>query len=71
MALMGVVGWIVNYLLTLTFPLLLAAIAVGGVFALYAIINCLGLWILAKKIPETKQKSLEEIDRIFQEGIKK
>ena len=57
--------WTACAALTLTFPYLQAGLGTAGTFWLYGAI-CLGsLFFLAKALPETKGRSLEEIERIL------
>ena len=56
--------WVGCYLLTLTFPMLMKWLSGSGTFWLYAIICCSGALFIAKCIPETKGKTLEEIEKI-------
>jgi sugar porter (SP) family MFS transporter len=55
--------WIACFILTFTFPLLEGAIGTGNTFWLYAAICMLGFVFVRKKLPETKGKSLEQIER--------
>jgi len=48
--------------LTYTFPLLNKLLNASGTFWLYGLICLLGFWFILKKLPETKGKSLEEIE---------
>ena len=54
--------WIACFVLTYTFPLLNAALGAAGTFWSYAAICVAGLLFLFFKLPETKGKSLEEIE---------
>ena len=54
--------WAACFLLTYTFPLLNAALKAYGTFWTYAIICLTGLIFLAASLPETKGKTLEEIE---------
>ena len=54
--------WIACFILTYTFPLLNASISTAGVFFLYAIICLAGLLFLFRRLPETRNRSLEEIE---------
>ncbi len=54
--------WIASFLLTYTFPLLNSTFGASGTFWLYGMICIAGLLFIYKKLPETKGKSLEEIE---------
>ena len=54
--------WAACFVLTYTFPLLNAAIGAAGVFFLYASICLAGLVYLFLRLPETRNRSLEEIE---------
>ncbi len=54
--------WIACFILTYTFPLLNAAISTAGVFFVYAAICLAGLLFLYRRLPETRNRSLEEIE---------
>lgn len=62
MAVATVSLWLSSFLLTYTFPLLNDAFGASGTFWLYGIICIAGLTFIYKKLPETKGKSLEEIE---------
>jgi len=54
--------WIACFILTYTFPLLNKGFGAAGTFWLYAVICLFGFLFILKKLPETKGKSLEEIE---------
>jgi sugar porter (SP) family MFS transporter len=54
--------WIACFVLTYTFPLLNAGLGAAGTFWVYAGICIAGFAFIALKLPETKGKSLEEIE---------
>ncbi|GJM65057.1 MFS transporter [Persicobacter diffluens] len=54
--------WISSFLLTYTFPILNSSFGASGTFWLYGIICGLGFVFIQAKLPETKGKSLEEIE---------
>jgi SP family sugar porter-like MFS transporter len=54
--------WIACFLLTYTFPILNAALGAAGTFWIYAFICLLGLLFLYSRLPETKGRTLEEIE---------
>ena len=62
MAIATVSLWLASFLLTYTFPLLNQAFGASGTFWLYGIICLGGLLFIYKRLPETKGKSLEEIE---------
>ena len=51
--------------LSITFPMMLARLGVIGSFGLYAGLNVLALILIFLFLPETKQRTLEELDYIF------
>lgn len=55
--------WAACFVLTYTFPLLNKALQASGTFWLYGIICVFGFWFILKKLPETKKKSLEQIEK--------
>lgn len=57
--------WTACFVLTYTFPLLAKTLQVSGTFWLYGVICIFGFWFILKKLPETKGKSLEEIEKEF------
>ena len=54
--------WIASFALTYTFPLLSRALGSGGIFFTYGFICLVGLAFVAAFVPETKGRSLEEIE---------
>ncbi|MDD5183935.1 MAG: sugar porter family MFS transporter [Paludibacter sp.] len=57
--------WIACFILTYTFPLLNKSLGAAGTFWVYAGICVLGFVFVLRKLPETKGKSLEEIERMI------
>jgi sugar porter (SP) family MFS transporter len=55
--------WIACFILTYTFPILNANLGSAGTFWLYAAICVAGFLFILRKLPETKGKSLEAIER--------
>ena len=55
--------WIACFLLTYTFPILNAKLGPAGTFWLYAAICVAGFLFIFAKLPETKGKTLEQIER--------
>jgi len=57
--------WIACFVLTFTFPLLNKSFGAAGTFWVYAGICLLGFFFIMKRLPETKGKSLEEIEKMI------
>jgi sugar porter (SP) family MFS transporter len=57
--------WLACFLLTYTFPMLNARLGAAGTFWLYAVICAAGFLLILFKLPETKGKTLEEIETDF------
>lgn len=55
--------WLASFGLTYTFPILNKALNASGTFWLYAVISISGFLFILKKLPETKGRSLEEIEK--------
>jgi len=55
--------WIACFILTYTFPIMNAKLGPSGTFWLYAGICAAGFFYIFLKLPETKNKSLEQIER--------
>lgn len=60
--------WIASFVLTYTFPILNKWLNASGTFWLYAFICITGFLFILKKLPETKGKSLEEIEKLETEN---
>ncbi|MDD3322233.1 MAG: sugar porter family MFS transporter [Paludibacter sp.] len=65
MALATFALWIASFILTYTFPLLNKSFGAAGTFWVYAGICLLGFIFILRKLPETKGKTLEEIEKII------
>lgn len=65
MSLAAVSLWIGNFSLTFTFPAIKENLGWTLNFWLYAVICLIGLLVVVFKLPETKGKSLEEIEKIL------
>ena len=55
--------WAGCFTLTYTFPILNQLLKASGTFLLYGFICILGFWFILNSLPETKGKSLEEIEK--------
>ena len=54
--------WVANALITWTFPRMMETLGGGGTYTIYGTLNLVIAVILFKIMPETKDKSLEEIE---------
>jgi len=54
--------WSACFVLTYTFPILNELLKASGTFWLYGFICLLGFWFIFKRLPETKGRSLEQIE---------
>jgi sugar porter (SP) family MFS transporter len=55
--------WIACFVLTYTFPLLNRRLGPAGTFGLYAAICAAGFLFISRRLPETKGKTLEQLER--------
>ncbi|KAI9793025.1 MAG: hypothetical protein M1833_000846 [Piccolia ochrophora] len=65
MSLATATTWFFNFVLSITWPSLRAAFTNQGAFSWYAIWNIIGWWLVLLFVPETKGKTLEELDQVF------
>lgn len=63
MALATFMNWLSNYLVATTFLSLVHGIGEGQTFILFGVISIIAFFFVLKMVPETKGKSLEEIQR--------
>lgn len=64
-SLVGVVNSAVSFLVQLVFPWELATLGAAMTFLIYGICAAVGLVLVLRYLPETKGKSLEEVERSF------
>lgn len=57
--------WMASFVLTYTFPLMNSGLGSYGTFWIYCGITAMGFVYIKLKLPETKGKSLEEIESLF------
>jgi MFS transporter, SP family, xylose:H+ symportor len=55
--------WIASFFLTFTFPILNRRLGTAGTFWIYGCICLIGFFFVLARVPETKGKTLEEIER--------
>lgn len=64
LSIMTFFSWASNYLVVLTFPHLLSFTGISFTLLLYLVISAVALWIFYRYLPETKGKSLEELEKL-------
>ena len=62
LAVAGLFQWGSNFLITWTFPMLLAGIGLAGAYGLYALAAFLSIFFVLKYVHETKGKELEQME---------
>lgn len=55
--------WVACFVLTYTFPILNEIVGASGTFWLYSLICLAGFIFIWTKLPETKEKTLEELEK--------
>ena len=62
MSLAIMANWIANYIVSLTFLTLIEVATSAGAFFVYALICAFAFWFIHRFVPETKGKTLEQIE---------
>jgi major inositol transporter-like SP family MFS transporter len=57
--------WTVNAAISFAFPIVNEALGSTGTFALFVIVNLISLFFVARTVPETRGRSLEQIENDF------
>jgi len=65
MSLATATTWFFTFVLSVTWPSLLKKFKPQGAFAWYAVWNIIGFLGVLFLVPETKGKTLEELDQVF------
>lgn len=65
MSLATATTWFFNFVLSVTWPSLQQAFTPQGAFGWYAGWNIIGFFLVLFLVPETKEKTLEELDSVF------
>jgi hypothetical protein len=64
-------NWLFNFIVSLTFLLLIDALGRSGAFFFYAAICVVTFFFCRALVPETKGKRLEEIQAVFEARVAK
>lgn len=70
LAVCGIAQWGSNFIITMTFPILLASIGLGLSYGIYAFFGIVAFIFVRKVIKETKGRTLEEMSREHEESTK-
>ena len=62
MAVSGLSQWTSNFIITMTFPMLLTGIGLGPAYGIYTFFAFLSFWVISKFAHETKGKELEAME---------
>jgi hypothetical protein len=65
MSLATATTWFFNFVLAITWPSMQSCFTTQGAFGWYAGWNVIGWWLILMFMPETKGKTLEELDQVF------
>jgi SP family sugar:H+ symporter-like MFS transporter len=57
----GLTQWLANFGITMTFPILLAGVGLGGAYGLYAFFAFVSILFVVRSVRETKGMELEEM----------
>jgi membrane protein implicated in regulation of membrane protease activity len=63
MSVATIANWGANFVVTISFLTLLNALTPKGVFLLFAFLTLVALGYFAKRVPETRQRSLQQIEQ--------
>ncbi|MCM3787168.1 sugar porter family MFS transporter [Domibacillus indicus] len=63
--------WLVNFLVGLSFPIMLSAVGLSGTFYIFVALGVLAIGFVAKFLPETKGLTLEQLEQKFRNHGKK
>jgi MFS family permease len=65
MSVASIANWGSNWIVALTFPVLLATLGGAGSFWLFAVLGIVAWFFVYFRVPETKNRTLEEIEASF------
>ena len=58
-----------GFVITLTNPILIKTVMPSGTFFIYAALTLPAIWFIWKFVPETKGKTLEEIEKFWRKKV--
>lgn len=61
--------WIANFVISLVFPMLLASVGLAAAFFIFALIGIFGAVFVIKCVPETRNRSLEQIEHYLHDWL--
>src|SRR6056297_3048286 len=67
LAVCGLIHWLSNFTITMTFPVLLASIGLGMSYGIYAGFGILAFFFVKRYVVETKGRTLEDMSRDIQD----
>lgn len=59
--------WVTNFIIGLAFPVLIASVGIQATFAIFVVLGLCSIFFVWKWLPETKDRTLEEIEMSFRE----
>ncbi|WP_342113488.1 MFS transporter [Pseudoduganella sp. OTU4001] len=62
LAVAGAAQWTSNFLITITFPVLLASIGLPGAYGIYTVAAVISLFFVLRYVYETRGKELEQME---------
>jgi hypothetical protein len=60
--------WVTNAIIAFAFPILVETIKIQGAFLVFVVLGLIAIAFLTKMLPETKDRSLEELEEAFSAG---
>ncbi len=67
LAVSGLSQWGANFIITMTFPILLTSIGLTGAYGIYTFFAVISIFFVLKFVPETKGLELEDMDELWGE----
>jgi major inositol transporter-like SP family MFS transporter len=60
--------WVTNAIIAFAFPILVETIRIEGAFLVFVVLGLIAIAFLTKFLPETRGRSLEELEEAFSAG---